>query len=195
MLEKFFYYATTFAEAGLAVFGITGPFEQPPYQPRASLGPALEIREYAPTAAVETTVGSAAEEDTAFRLLFNYITGGNTAETTIAMTSPVSAGPAAGAGYTMRFFLPSKLVANPPPPADPRVHVVKLPATTVASLRFSGNPTLAARGQAEADLMNGLKASAWHPVGQPYFLAYNPPFTIPFLKRNEMAVAVSANSR
>jgi hypothetical protein len=40
-----------------------------------------------------------------------------------------------------------------------------------------------------------LKPSAWRPTGEPVVLFYDPPFTVPFLRRNEVAVAVEPARR
>ena len=211
MFEKFFYFAGTFAEAGLALFGINHVFEQPRYIVRQDLGQHLEIRDYPPAAAVETTAGGATRNqasDTAFRLLFAYIAGENAGSQTIAMTAPVQQKPAliamtapvrvdttANGEMVMRFFLPAKQAADPPKPNDPRVRVVMTPAATVAALRYSGNPTDAARAMHEKELLTRLAATSWRPAGAPYFLGYDPPFAIPFVKRNEVVVEVTAGSR
>jgi hypothetical protein len=195
MIEKIFYYATTAFEALVAVFGITGPFEQPSYRVLVTLAPDLEIRDYGPTLAVEATAAGPDGKDQAFRLLFNYITGGNKTEHLIAMTAPVRVSPSGPNATTVRFYLPASEAANPVPPADPRVRLVRIRDSTVATYRFYGNPTQADQQQAEATLMSILGTTAWRPASQPFFLGYNPPFTIPFLKRNEIAIEVSANSR
>ena len=66
---------------------------------------------------------------------------------------------------------------------------------TVAVPRYSGNPTPDQREEKQRALFNRLAATAWKPAGTPYFLSYDPPFTIPFLKRNGIAVEVIASSR
>jgi hypothetical protein len=91
----------------------------------------------------------------------------------------------------MRFSLPAKVAGYPPAPMDPRVRIVVVPPTTVAALRYSGNPTEAARRAREQDLFRRLTSTGWQPVGAPYTLNYDPPFAVPFLKRNEVVVEVS----
>jgi hypothetical protein len=55
-------------------------------------------------------------------------------------------------------------------------------------LRFSGSGAdFAAR---QTDLIEKLRGSRWRPNGEPYTLYYDAPFTLPFLRRNEAAVAV-----
>ena len=110
------------------------------------------------------------------------------------MTAPVRLDAAAN-GVKMQFFLPARIAGNPPVPTDPRVRLVAIPASTVAALRFSGNPNATARRANEAALLSRLAGTGWRQSGSPWWLGYDPPFTIPFLKRNEIVIPVSANSR
>ena len=116
------------------------------------------------------------------------------ASTLIEMTTPVRVDAAATGGQpevTMRFSLPAKVAGNPPVPMDPRVRIVTLPPSTVAALRYSGNPTEADRSAHQQDLLRRLVSTGWQPAGTPYLLNYDPPFAVPFLKRNEAVVEVS----
>jgi hypothetical protein len=70
------------------------------------------------------------------------------------------------------------------------VHIVKLPPQTFAVLRFSGTITEASRQAHEADLIAALTKANKHPEGAPSVLSYDPPFAIPFLRRNEVAVRI-----
>ena len=79
MFDKVIYYATTFAEACLAVFGASWLFEQPAYTVTRDLGADVEIRAYGPAIAAETTAAADTKDKAsaaAFRLLFEYITRG-----------------------------------------------------------------------------------------------------------------------
>lgn len=211
MPDKFFYFLKTFLSTGPALFGLRGAFEHPAYTVRESLGSGLEIRDYPATSAVQAVVADTVRtraSETAFRLLFAYIAGKNRGGTAIAMTTPVQMAPTllamttpvqvttgAANALTMRFFLPARHAANPPAPDDPRVSVVTTRATTTAALRFSGNPTEKALAARERELLARLSRTGWHAQGAPYLLAYDPPFAIPFLKRNEIAIEVTASSR
>jgi hypothetical protein len=205
------------AESALAVVGIrTG--EESPFEAAGRAGP-VEIRRYGPRLAAETTLDGGTR-DQAFGLLAGYIFGKNRApaggSTKIAMTTPVemrsariamtapvetagagAAGGGAGgrARVTMRFFLPRTLSrAAAPEPADPRVRLVELPGGTMAVLRFSGATDDARIAERQAALLGALRGSAWAPAGEPAFLGYDPPFTPPFLRRNEVAVAVRGSA-
>jgi hypothetical protein len=212
MLDKLLYYAVTFAEAGLAIFGVSGVYEQPRYTVREDLGAHLEIRDYGPRIAVEATVvapDNRKANNIAFDLLFAYITGANETNGLVAMTAPVqqaampeliamtapvwtaSRSDPDGIGLSMRFFLPAAVAHNPPRPLDSRVRIVSLPPDTIATLRFSGVLDDARRAARERELLDRLVGTNWQSTGKPYVLAYDPPFTISFLRRNELAVGVT----
>jgi hypothetical protein len=60
----------------------------------------------------------------------------------------------------------------------------------VAVLRFSGVPNPAAVAEARARLVAALPATRWDAAGEPVAWFYDPPWTIPALRRNEIAVPV-----
>jgi hypothetical protein len=66
--------------------------------------------------------------------------------------------------------------------------LVTVPGETIATLRFSGSGSDFLARQSELIAM--LTGSQWQPNGAPYALSYDAPFTVPFLRRNEAAVAV-----
>jgi hypothetical protein len=195
--------------AGCSVFGVRASYEAPDYAVVEQLGPAMEVRAYAPRLAVEATVATAAGEDgrnVAFRLLVYYISAKNRSADRIAMTVPVETArtgakiamtvPVETASRdgqtTMRFFLPKSYTrANAPEPLDPRIQLVDLPAATIAAATFSGS-TGAAKVEGEtAALLSALAGSGWQPAGPPSALFYDPPWTLWFARRNEVAVPVA----
>jgi hypothetical protein len=206
-MSGFFYYLLTFAESVTSVFGIRFPYEQPHYVVIQDLPQAVEIRRYDPREAIEATVqGSNRDKaaNEAFSLLFGYITGANQRAQKIAMTAPVRTGseriamtvPVTTMGsddrVSMRFFLPRAVAkAGAPEPLDPRLHLVHVPAMTIAALRFSGIATQTERDRKAVLLKDVLSHSAWKPDGEIFQFSYDPPFTIPFLRRNEVAVTVT----
>lgn len=195
--------------AGCSVFGVRSGLEQPAYAVIDRVGPAVEVRRYAPRLAAEAVVAAPdadAGRSAAFRLLFDYISGANrpdaeiamtapvaaTSEAgTIAMTAPVAAEPRGDGRYAMRFFLPKSYTSETAPePTDPRVRLLRLPAEDVAALGFSGRWTAETLASETRGLMRALEASSWRPTARPVTLFYDPPFTLPFLRRNEAAVPV-----
>jgi hypothetical protein len=206
-MSGFFYYLLTFAESVTSVFGVRFPYEQPHYAVVQDLGRGVEIRRYEVRLAIEATVDDPDREKAtsqAFGLLFRYITGANERTQKIAMTVPVRTEPERialtapvqttdGTGrISMRFILPRAVAeAGAPAPADPRLHLVQVPETVIAALRYSGIATEAVRDRKGDELKNVLAKSGWTPAGTVFQLSYDPPFTIPFLRRNEVAVAVT----
>jgi hypothetical protein len=205
------YHAALVFEGLIGVFGIR-LYEEPRYDVIDRVADRIEIRRYGPRLAVEVelpAVGKSARDE-AFRLLFAYIAGNNGAPESgsrarIAMTTPVEIrererlamtvpvqATETGGTLRMQFFLPSDYSARTAPkPRDPRVRVVTVPGETIAALRFSGTGSDFAERQSE--LIGKLEGSQWRATGAPYALNYDAPFTIPFLRRNEAAVAVAEN--
>jgi hypothetical protein len=204
-LGGFFYYLATFAESLGSVVGIRAPYEQPRYEVVGHIGDNVEIRAYAARVAVETPMQNSNDGD-AFGRLFRYITGANQAGDKIAMTVPVqqtgqriaqriamTIPVEMGGPNVMRFFLPESVVrAGPPAPTDPLVHIVKLPPETFAVLRFSGLVSDASRRSHEAALIAAVTGAGRAPEGPPSLLSYDPPFALPFVRRNEVAVKLKA---
>jgi hypothetical protein len=193
-MAKVLYFLLTILESGLALFGFRATQQQPSYRVIARLTPAIEVRAYESITVAETA--SRDGDDRAFSRLFAYITGANTGGTLIKMTVPVEksgadwADPEPGAPLVMRFFLPAAIAADPPPPRDPRVHIVTLPARTIAAIRFSGSFDRVNLERHLVTLREALARAGRKTEGVPFFLGYDPPFTIPALRRNEVAIAV-----
>ena len=206
MLEKPLYFITTAVEAAFSAAGLRSVYEQPAYTVRQDLGDGLQIRDYQPRKAAETTVARAGNDDAAsaaFERLFAYIAGQNRGSRRVAMTTPVQmAGPdyvamttpvqidPAGDALTMRFFLPARVAANPPEPSDEHVRITTMPAATIAALRFSGELIEPVRAMRQQELLSRLDGTGWRPKGPPFVLSYDPPFTPRWLRRNEVAVEV-----
>ena len=196
-MTKVLYFLLTFLESFLSIFGIRAGFEEPPYKVVSTIGHDIEVRQYGPRVAVET----AAQGDD-FKRLFDYIAGANTRKETISMTTPVeqrggrlaplASGQAAPA--VMRFFLPKKVAADPPKPDDGSVRIVDVPAQTLAVIRFSGTLDRVQSARYARILVDELAKHDRKAEGEPFLLGYDPPFTIPFLRRNEIAVAVAPGS-
>jgi SOUL heme-binding protein len=188
------YYAALAVESLIGVFGIR-LYEEARYDVIDRIGDRVEIRRYAPrlAAEVDLAVPGEAGRSEAFKLLFAYIAGANRASVSgndrIAMTVPVEVSDKETNGtLKMRFFLPAKYSReNAPKPLNPQVRLVTTSGETIAILRFSGSGHDFAERQTE--LIASLVGLRWQPSGEPYTLNYDAPFTLPFLRRNEAAVA------
>ncbi|MDC7788453.1 heme-binding protein [Rhodoplanes sp. TEM] len=107
--------------------------------------------------------------------------------------SPTGESPTGGDGprWTIRFTMPAAFTRDTlPVPDDAGIAIVDVPAETVAVITFSGS-TAPEAVQHQARLLNRILATtAWRPVGPPAAQFYDPPWTLPFLRRNEVAVRV-----
>ena len=203
MLHRLCAAASVLLLGACSVVGVRSGTEEPAFE---SLGTeaGLEIRRYAARLAAETTVEAAemAARSEGFSRLAGYIFGGNAGASRIAMTAPVSqagtsiamTAPVAQAqgaqGQSIRFFLPAAL-RDPPAPKDARVRIVEVPGETVAVYRFTGSIAPEAIAAARARLLAALPATRWVAAGEPVTWFYDPPWTIPTLRRNEIAIPVT----
>ena len=106
----------------------------------------------------------------------------------ISMTSPVVQQPAGGESWSIQFIMPSKYtMATLPRPNDPRVRLVEIPARTFAVVRFSGLGRQEAVARHEKVLDAALSGSTWRASGDAVTWYYDPPWTLPFMRRNEVA--------
>ncbi|RTL85165.1 MAG: heme-binding protein [Hyphomicrobiales bacterium] len=167
----------------------------------------FEIRDYAPQIVAETTV--AGERDAAikegFRRLAGYIFGDNAGAGKIAMTAPVEQQPQgqkiamtapvaqarAGDAWVVRFTMPAELtMASLPKPNNAAVRLAQAPGKRIAALRFSGlagDDDLAAN---EAKLVEELNIRGLGAKGPAVYAFYDPPWTLPWNRRNEILVEV-----
>ncbi len=189
-----------------SVFGMRDGTEEPPFTVIARLGE-VEIRRYPARliAEMDVTGDEQSARSAAFRPLAAYIFGENTASERIGMTAPVAqagerigmTAPVAqtreGAVWRIGFFMPARYSeATLPRPRDPRITIRTLPETEVAVLRFSGLPNPDAVASAEARLAAALEGSAWRATGPGGAWFYDPPWTIPGLRRSEAWRPVAA---
>lgn len=186
--------------------GIRAGTEEPRFTVVERIGQ-VEIRSYGPRLAAETQVSGPAEaaRNEGFRKVAAYIFGENTGRASIAMTAPVAqsgarsiamTAPVAqtrgeGATWRIQFFMPAKYTRETlPAPKDPTVRIVDAPAQDYAVLRFTGSRTGEAVAAKTEALEAALAGGRWRITGEPVAWFYDPPWTVPFLRRNEVAAPV-----
>ena len=207
MLSKLMALLSGLALAACSTVGVRGA-EEPAFTVVASIG-MVQVRQYAARVAAETVVDGDEEgsRSAGFRRLAGYIFGGNhggvkiamtapvaqdAAGTRIAMTAPVAQTQDPSGRWRIRFYMPAgSTLANLPQPNDPTVELVAVPPETVAVLRFSGIPSAGSVATQTGQLVAALEGSAWRPTGAPVAWFYDPPWTLPPLRRNEVAIPVS----
>ena len=147
-------------------------------------------------------LGSPTMTGGAFNTLAGYIFGANEAKTNMAMTTPVEIRKEAhhrggGEAYSMRFIVSSSYTTETAPrPVDSKVRLTTTPPRErLAAREFAG---FATEGEVQRQLISLLSAldrdgvsvvdSASYRIFQ-----YNPPYTLPWLRRNEILVEVKGN--
>lgn len=185
-------------------------YEEPAYVVKLRDGK-IEVREYPSVIAAEVTVqgaGNAASNE-AFRLLAGYIFGKNKGSQKIAMTVPVTENveaekiamtvpvttQVAQGTMRMRFFMPSKYsLESLPTPIDERIKFSALPPARYAVIRFTGLAHDASIQQQTNILLDYMRANKLEADGSPVRAFFNPPWTLPFLRRNEVWIPLKAAS-
>lgn len=168
----------------------------------------FEIRDYAPHILAEILITGSLEEagNQAFRPLFKYISGANTASAKVAMTAPVSqqaAGEkiamtapvsqqAAGDQWAVSFMMPAAYTMESiPKPTDPALRLRQVPARRMAAVRYSGFWSEKRYRKHLSQLEEWLKKNSLSAAGDPLWARYNPPFTPWFMRRNEILIPLT----
>jgi len=118
----------------------------------------------------------------------------------IAMTAPVTVAPAdveaspmAGKRWRVHFVMPSAYtLATLPKPKNPAVTIREVPAKHYAVLVYSGFNTESRVQQRTAELLAWVKAKNLNPIGAPQLARYDPPWTLPMWRRNEIMLELPA---
>ncbi|HNR33561.1 MAG TPA: heme-binding protein [Candidatus Hydrogenedentes bacterium] len=171
-------------------------------------GPLYEIRDYGPQIRAEVTIPGGYRETlyAGFRQIADYIFGNNTTRKEVAMTAPVlqeKSQPIAmtapvlqekaekGNAFTVAFIMPREYsLESLPRPNNPAVRLRETPPMRYAVLRFSGYATEKRSKAKMALLLSALERDGIRPVSEPIVAQYNPPWTPPFMRRNEIQVAI-----
>ncbi len=182
-------------------------YEEPAYRVVAQAD-GIEYRRYQPYLVAETVVAEGERNRAAnvgFRRLFDYISGANVDQAKIDMTTPVQQQPTgrnidmttpvqqspAGDGWTVAFIVPREFTLQTVPrPTDPAVAVREVPAQLRAVLRFSGRWTERNVNEHKVALTDRLAAAGVEAHGAIMTAFYNAPFSLPFMRRNEVMVVV-----
>jgi hypothetical protein len=193
---------------GAALWGpIVSNVEHPRYKLVEQSGD-IEIRDYAPMIVAETKVSGERRDaiGKGFRIIADYIFGDNTAARKVPMTAPVTqqaseriamTAPVAqqgeGSTWRVRFIMPSSYTMETlPRPNNTAVELKEIPAQRFAAIRFSGMAGEDSLELQTKKLEIFIRAKSLSPVSAPTYAFYNPPWTLPFLRRNEVMIEIAA---
>ena len=182
----------------LTTSGFAMAYEEPRYKIIETIEE-FEIRKYDNRLAVEIEYSN---EDSGFRYLFKYIAGANTNSDKIKMTVPVTQSvkidmttpvtqSVKNGKMLMQFFLPSKFtLENAPQPTNKRVRLVVIKGGHYAVIKYSGRLTNQNYLKHYKKLENYLNSSEIDFIKPGIRATYNGPFTLPFLRRNEIMMKI-----
>jgi len=177
----------------------------------------FELRAYAPLIVAEVKVDGDLDAASAqgFRLIAAYIFGKNQVAEKIAMTAPVGIESSdqnksakiamtapvkieggkpletAANQWTVSFVMPAEYtLASLPKPLNPQINIREVPAEKRAVITFSGFYNEDKVQEKTQALREWMKTKNLKSAGEPQFARYNPPWTLPFMRRNEIMIQV-----
>lgn len=195
--------------------------EEPAYDTIVSQVP-FELRHYAPILIAQTVVNGDMDTASSkgFRLIADFIFGNNLAADTgqaakIAMTAPVTMAPqpskiamtapvtieqqsvetslAGPSQWRIHFVMPRQYtLANIPKPNNSAVTLLELPHKYMVVHRYSGLNTVARVQEKTKETLAWAKQQSLQVIGIPQLSRYDPPWTLPLFRRNEIMVEVAA---
>ncbi|MFZ4763165.1 MAG: SOUL family heme-binding protein [Alphaproteobacteria bacterium] len=167
----------------------------------------IEIRDYAPMIAAEVEVSGEREKaiNQGFRMIADYIFGNNVTAQKLAMTAPVVQQSAEKIAMTapviqqannngswmVRFIMPSeKTMQTLPTPNNTVVKLQEIPAKRYVAIRFSGLGSEKNLEKYTNELKVFMAEKKLVAVAMPSYAFYNPPWTLPMLRRNEIMMEI-----
>ena len=167
----------------------------------------IEIRDYAPMIVAEAEVTGAREEAIrqGFRIIADYIFGNNSTKQKVAMTAPVvqqssekiaMTAPVTqqgeGNSWQVHFVMPSSYSLDSlPTPNNDAVKLKKIDGKRFVTIRFSGTgkkDNLTKHTQMLHAFIDEHKLKV---LSAPTYAFFNPPWTLPFLRRNEVMIEIA----
>ncbi len=177
----------------------------------------FELRRYDEQLVAQTWVTG--DQDTAsregFKILADYIFGNNTApsgeSSKISMTAPVTMQPEAkkdsdkskkiamtapvnmqqdNGKWRVQFTMPSQYTMQTlPKPNNANITIKEVPAQTYGVIKFSGLAGTKKVAEKTEELQSWMQIQNLAVTGVPELARYNPPWTLPFMRRNEVMIS------
>ena len=188
---------------------VTGPImsnvETPSYKVIQSKGK-IEIREFDPMVIAEVQVVGRRKDaiSSGFKLLADYIFGNNISQENIdttatiqqpasekiAMTAPVQQ-QLANDSWLVSFVMPSEYnLEDLPKPKNIEVKLKNVPVKRFVTIQFSGTSSDENLAKHKKLLVEFIKNNSISVTGTSKYAFYNPPWTLPLMRRNEVMFEV-----
>ena len=192
---------------GAALWGpIVSNVEQPKYKVFAT-EKNIQIRDYAPIIVAETQVTGGRDKaiNEGFRIIADYIFGNNLSSKKVAMTAPVTQQASEKVAMTAPVtqqgggkFVAGPIchacqlhVGNASEAKNPAVQLKEIKGKRFAVIRFSGLAREESLKRHTDELKEFVKAKDLNALSAATYAFYNPPWTLPFLRRNEVMIEVA----
>jgi hypothetical protein len=162
---------------------------EPDYDVHRSVGP-LELRLYTPRIEARTRVDANTFDgalDEGYGRLCSYLHGANASHEKLRRVTPVVVG-REGGYYVGMAMPPGRTIDTLPRPDHDRVRLHHVPARRVAVMCFSGGMSHDRAVDHEREVLRRVRDAGLHPIGIPVHAVFDPPWTLPFLRRNEVWV-------
>lgn len=185
---------------------VVSKVEQPKYVVVES-EQSIEIRDYPAMIVAEANVTGARDKaiGEGFRIIAEYIFGNNLSSKKVAMTAPVTQQASekismtapvtqqgGGDSWQVRFIMPANYTMETlPKPKNSAVQLKEVASKRFAVIRFSGLAGEESLKRQTALLTKFVSARKLTAVSAPTYAFYNPPWTLPFLRRNEVMIEVT----
>jgi hypothetical protein len=221
MLKQRSYLASLVLGLGLIWIRPAMAIEEPKYEV-VTADAQFEVRHYAPILIAETIVEGDmdAASSKGFRLIADFIFGNNqqadsdkkakiamTAPVTvepqsskIAMTAPVTVEPQAeetsmktAKTWRINFVMPSQYtLANIPKPKNNAVTLREVPSKYFIVHKYSGFNTVSRVQNKTDETVEWAIKRSYKMIGTPQLSRYDPPWTLPMFRRNEIMLEIAA---
>jgi hypothetical protein len=205
MMKKLLTVFTSLFLAGCSVMGIRSA-KEPNYQVLNDYG-SIQIRHYPALTVAQTEVNADYKNGSreGFQTLASYIFGNNQKHQKLSMTAPVIQQQEAvtlpmtapviqeksGSVWIMAFVLPEGYsVSSAPVPLDSAVIIKDTPDKKVAVIQYSGSLSEQGIEEKSKELESWLVENGYHVLSPARSAAYDPPWTLPFLRRNEVHIDI-----
>jgi effector-binding domain-containing protein len=150
----------------------------------------IDLREYAPMILAEIEVSGERKPaiQEGFKKLASYIFGSNSLNQKIAMTAPVMQEKESDK-WKIAFVMPSEYTLETlPKPKSEEISLISTPSKKMAAIRFSGLASDEMIKTQREKLEAYMESNNLESIGSPILAFYNPPWTLPFLRRNEVII-------
>lgn len=171
----------------------------------------FEIREYSPKIIAQVEVFGDFDDASSkgFKILADYIFGNNTStdgNSRIEMTAPVEMEPlpqkinmtkpvlneGSDNNWIVSFIMPNEFTLETlPKPNNKSIKILSLPKEKYAVIVFSGLVRESSYLEKEKLLNQFIKEKKLKTSGEIKIARYNPPWTLPFFRRNELMIKVN----